>query len=114
MPFLRFVSKTGKQKDRQPPWKGGESGAACLYGELLNICGCQEGFGSLSAASGYCLAWVGDSILKGPRLRRSFLPAFAGFLGGALSEWSSLTAPLLYRIKMEFLCGDFEQIANKK
>ena len=76
--FLRFVSKTGKQKDRQPPWKGGESGAACLYGELLNICGCQEGFGSLSAASGYCLAWVGDSILKGPRLRRSFLPAFAG------------------------------------
>ena len=79
VPFLRFVSKTGKQKDRQPPWKGGESGAACLYGELLNICGCQEGFGSLSAASGYCLAWVGDSVLKGPRLRRSFLPAFAGF-----------------------------------
>ena len=25
-----------------------------------------------------------------------------------------MTAPLLYRIKMEFLCVDFEQIANKK
>ena len=27
---------------------------------------------------------------------------------------SSLTAPLLYRIKMEFLCEVFEQIENKK
>jgi len=48
-------------------------------------------------------------------------PIITGLRGFSLPAWhcgeevsvSSLTAPLLYRIKMEFLCGDFEQIENK-
>lgn len=56
----------------------------------------------------------GGQCFKGAAFAAIILACVCRFLGGALSEWSSLTAPLLYRIKMEFLCVDFEQIANKK
>ena len=59
----------------------------------------------------------GQYFLKGPRR-----PASAGDARFSLPAWhlgrmffcSSLTAPLLYRIKMEFLCEEFEQIENKR
>jgi len=59
---------------------------------------------------------VGDHR-GGPRRRVS-----AGEARFSLPAWhlgrmffcSSLTAPLLYRIKMEFLCEEFEQIENKR
>ena len=46
-------------------------------------------------------------------------PACMAFMESQKPEMGDLvlvfpTAPLLYRIKMEFLCVDFEQIANKK
>ena len=46
-------------------------------------------------------------------------PACMAFMESQKPEIGDLvlvfpTAPLLYRIKMEFLCVDFEQIANKK
>ena len=59
----------------------------------------------------------GQCFLKGPRR-----PVSAGDARFSLPAWhlgrmffcSSLTAPLLYRIKMEFLCEEFEQIENKR
>ena len=59
----------------------------------------------------------GQCFLKGPRR-----PVPAGDARFSLPAWhlgrmffcSSLTAPLLYRIKMEFLCEEFEQIENKR
>ena len=59
----------------------------------------------------------GQFFLKGPRRpvsardARFSLPAWHL---GRMFFCSSLTAPLLYRIKMEFLCEEFEQIENKR
>ena len=99
MPFLRFVSITGKQKDRQPPWKGGESGAACLYGELLNICGCQEDVQPLRWSVPHWLLAPGSEVLLSgrfstlPTLLRIFMLMMReiGERGRCGKRWNSVS-----------------------
>lgn len=84
--------------------------------ELPNFAADQEGFGSLSAA--LAIAWhgTGDSVLVKYLLGRAAAPAPAGespfwLLGGVFRI--SLTAPLYYQTIVAFLCGVFEQFANR-
>ena len=77
--------------------------------------------GSLSAAIGYCLASAGGQCFFKGAAQIGFLALLRGFYclhgivgsGGLWRFRLSRTASLFYRKKMEFLCEEFEQIANK-